>query len=280
TAGAHDLTIQWCILADADENTLVRTNVSNVTLHHNFWIHGERKNPRIRDGAASTDVVNNLIFDWGAQDGVNYATAGSGNLVANYFQAGPSSNTSKAVNIESNAGAVYSAGNVVPPQSNANGTTPNRFPAPPINETSAAQARYDVLAGAGAHPRDADDLAYVAEAGLLGGGNGGGGGQDTTPPAAVTDLRTSTPTQSTLRVLWTATGDDGTTGRATQYDMRYSTAPITEGNWNSATQVQGEPAPLNAGLPQSLILGNLNAGVTYYIGLKVADEELNWSALS
>lgn len=278
TTGAHDLTLQWCIFADATENALVRTGVSNVSLHHNFFIHGTRKNPRIRDAAVSTDMVNNLVYDWGAEYGTNYATGGSGNLVSNYFQSGPSSNAATAVVIESAAGPVYSSGNTVPQQSSATGTTPNRFPAPPVNETSAAQARFDVLVDAGVQPRDADDLGYAAEAGMLGGG--GGGGVDTTPPAAVTDLRTSTPTQSTLRVLWTATGDDGTTGRATQYDMRYSLSPINSTNWNNAIQVQGEPVPANAGTAQSLILGNLNPGTAYYVALKVADEVLNWSALS
>src|SRR5215204_909542 len=38
---------------------------------------------------------------------------------------------------------------------------------------------------------------------------------------------------------WTATGDDGTTGRAARYDIRYSRYPIagtdTVGWWNAAT---------------------------------------------
>jgi len=29
---------------------------------------------------------------------------------------------------------------------------------------------------------------------------------------------------------WTATGDDGNTGRATRYEIRYSTSPITGGH--------------------------------------------------
>ncbi|MEZ4655580.1 MAG: fibronectin type III domain-containing protein, partial [Candidatus Eisenbacteria bacterium] len=78
TNGAHDLTLQWCILAEAIENSLTRSAVTNVTYHHNFFTHGTRKNPRIRDGASSTDVVNNLVFDWGADYGADFASGGSG----------------------------------------------------------------------------------------------------------------------------------------------------------------------------------------------------------
>ena len=44
----------------------------------------------------------------------------------------------------------------------------------------------------------------------------------------------------TLR--WTATGDDGTSGTATQYDLRYSLAPITAQNFTSASAIPGVPA--------------------------------------
>ncbi len=54
---------------------------------------------------------------------------------------------------------------------------------------------------------------------------------DQTAPAAVTDLATGTVTTSSVDLSWTAPGDDGATGTATTYDVRYSTSTITAGNW-------------------------------------------------
>ncbi len=103
---------------------------------------------------------------------------------------------------------------------------------------------------------------------------------DTTPPAAVTNLATSSPTSSSITLTWTAPGDDGNTGTATTYDIRYSTSTITSGNWASATQVTGEPTPLVAGTNQSMVITGLSASTTYYFAIETADEVPNWSGLS
>ncbi len=60
---------------------------------------------------------------------------------------------------------------------------------------------------------------------------------DTTPPAAVSNLSCSNLTTTSVQLNWTAPGDDGNTGTATTYDIRYSTSAITAGNFSSATQV-------------------------------------------
>jgi hypothetical protein len=103
---------------------------------------------------------------------------------------------------------------------------------------------------------------------------------DATAPAAVTNLAASNATQNTADLSWTAPGDDGSTGTATTYDLRYSTATITEGNWASATQVTGEPTPSVAGSSESKTVTGLSAGTTYYFAIKTADEVLNTSSLS
>ena len=46
-------------------------------------------------------------------------------------------------------------------------------------------------------------------------------------------LTTNANGQVTL--TWTASGDDGSTGRATQYDLRYSLSTITSTNFVSST---------------------------------------------
>lgn len=103
---------------------------------------------------------------------------------------------------------------------------------------------------------------------------------DTTAPAAITTLATSAPTVSSLTVGWTAPGDDGAVGTATSYDIRYSTAAITTGNFGSATQVNGEPAPQVAGTVQSMVVPGLNAATAYFFAMQTSDEVPNVSALS
>lgn len=96
-------------------------------------------------------------------------------------------------------------------------------------------------------------------------------------PLALT-VPSLTDTSATL--AWTAVGDDSLSGTATLYDIRYSTSPITAANFASATAVNGEPAPLAAGTPQSFTVTGLSRQVTYYFAAKVADEAGNWSAMS
>jgi hypothetical protein len=103
---------------------------------------------------------------------------------------------------------------------------------------------------------------------------------DTTPPAAVTNLSVDTPKHHSLTLHWTSPGDDGNTGTASQYDIRYSTSTINETNWTSATQVTGEPTPLVAGSSQNCIVTGLSANTTYYFSLKTADGIPNWSSIS
>jgi len=103
---------------------------------------------------------------------------------------------------------------------------------------------------------------------------------DRTPPAAITDLATSEPTLSSIKLTWTAPGDDGHVGTADEYDIRYSTSMITDANWGSATQCTGEPAPSVAGSGETFTVRGLASGTTYYFAIKTRDEVPNWSPLS
>ncbi len=103
---------------------------------------------------------------------------------------------------------------------------------------------------------------------------------DTTPPAGVIDLLTGDSTAYSIDLTWTAPGDDGDTGTASQYDIRYSTAAITESNWGSANQCTGEPSPSSAGTLESFTATGLSPSTTYWFALKTADEVPNWSGIS
>jgi len=87
-------------------------------------------------------------------------------------------------------------------------------------------------------------------------------------------------TPTTVVVYWTAPGDDGISGAAIEYDLRYSTTTITESNWATATQISGEPIPHVAGQAESVVVVGLDPDTRYYFAIKAADEAYNWSTLS
>ena len=103
---------------------------------------------------------------------------------------------------------------------------------------------------------------------------------DTTPPAAVTDLDVTGLTYCSADLAWTATGDDGSEGQASSYDIRYAVFEITEENWANAEEVYGEPAPLPAGEAEVFTVHGLDSDTTYYFALKVTDDAGNISGIS
>ena len=103
---------------------------------------------------------------------------------------------------------------------------------------------------------------------------------DLTPPAAVADLAITNTTGNAITVRWTAPGDDGATGTASSYDVRYSTSTITSANWGSASQATGEPAPAVAGTQQTFTVSGLNGSQTYYIAIRTTDDRGNVSVIS
>lgn len=106
------------------------------------------------------------------------------------------------------------------------------------------------------------------------------GAIDSIAPAAVTDLLTKAPTTGSITLVWTSPGDDGMVGSATQYDVRYSTGVITDQNWDSAIQVEGEPMPKTADVPETFQVTGLIPSKHYYFALKSKDNVFNESDLS
>jgi len=94
----------------------------------------------------------------------------------------------------------------------------------------------------------------------------------------------ATTVDSTATLLWTAPGDDGSSGVASQYDVRYrSVAPTGTDTltwWNAATKVTGLPHPGVAGVTDSVQVHGLDPSQTWYFVLRTADEVPNWSHYS
>lgn len=99
-------------------------------------------------------------------------------------------------------------------------------------------------------------------------------------PSQIIDLTVSSVTSNSVDLTWTAPGDDSTVGTASEYDIRYLTVPITDGNWASAVQVSGEPLPLQSGNAQGMTVNGLSSSTEYYFAVKTLDEAPNTSVLS
>ncbi len=78
---------------------------------------------------------------------------------------------------------------------------------------------------------------------------------------------------------WTAPGDDGPSGSAASYDLRYSRSPIVSvADFAAATPVAGAPVPQAAGAIESMVV-SLPQG-TYHFALRSMDDSGNQSGLS
>ncbi|PTL78609.1 lamin tail domain-containing protein [Vitiosangium sp. GDMCC 1.1324] len=96
---------------------------------------------------------------------------------------------------------------------------------------------------------------------------------DNIAPGVVT-LSVAHKTSVQVALNWTAVGDDDLLGTASSYDLRYSTSPITDTNFGSATSVS-VGSPQAPGTLESAIVISLNPDTLYYFGLKVTDDANN-----
>jgi len=104
---------------------------------------------------------------------------------------------------------------------------------------------------------------------------------DSISPSAINDLTTSNPTTNSITLSWIAPGDDGASGTATGYIVKYSSSgQITEGNWASATTYSQSWTPLSGGSTESHVVSGLNSGTTYWFAIKAYDEVPNYGGIS
>jgi len=100
-SGAHDVTLQWCIIGEALREPLkldkkrhhayclmLGNYPNNVSVHHNLLAHCDHRNPRIQGG--THDFVNNVVYNWGYFTAV-FSRDPNVNFVGNYYKPGPES---------------------------------------------------------------------------------------------------------------------------------------------------------------------------------------------
>lgn len=109
-----------------------------------------------------------------------------------------------------------------------------------------------------------------------------GGSSDLTPPGEITDLESTGAEAHAVRLQWTATGDDGDTGEATQTLVRYleDKAIETEADWAMASNDANVPPPPPAGGVEAHRLQGLRPGTLYGIAVRAEDDAGNMSPLA
>lgn len=95
-------------------------------------------------------------------------------------------------------------------------------------------------------------------------------------PGAPALLRRSA---TTLRLQFTASGDDGTSGSASRYDVRISPNPINAGNFGAALPYAGEVPTGPAGTTLRLSLAGLPTSSAFYVGIRAFDNVGNQSGV-
>ncbi len=103
--------------------------------------------------------------------------------------------------------------------------------------------------------------------------------RDQSSPDPIEDLAVTDEGAGSARLRWSATGDNGRTGRAARHDIRYATFEIDDTNFKDATPIDA-PDPGEPGTSQELLLSDLQAETTYWFALRVYDEANNRSRTS
>jgi hypothetical protein len=102
---------------------------------------------------------------------------------------------------------------------------------------------------------------------------------DTIPPTTISNLSVTNPSSSSLTLNWTAPMDSSF-GGVSSYDIRYSTSPITNTNFNSCPQYLYSGQNDTTGQQKSYTILKLNFNNQYYFAVKSKDMWGNTSAIS
>jgi hypothetical protein len=99
-------------------------------------------------------------------------------------------------------------------------------------------------------------------------------------PGRVSDLRVAARTDSSVSLAWTATGDDGMTGRPELYAVRGALAPLDEAGFVGAPLQWVKAATVDAGGDEYLVFPGLAPATRYWFAVKTVDPQGNTSLIS
>ncbi len=100
-------------------------------------------------------------------------------------------------------------------------------------------------------------------------------------PDPILDVRATLITDNSIKIIWTATGDDGKIGSAKKYDIRYSKTPIKNfEDFNRSQKVSNEIIPTYSGIIQSYLVQNLESNTQYYFAIRAIDNAGQASEIS
>jgi len=99
---------------------------------------------------------------------------------------------------------------------------------------------------------------------------------------AVTDLQGLTCTQWGIQFGWTAPAGEADNSNVASYEIRCSSSPIDDSNWNGATicTLSGAPGPVTPGTQQTQWVTGLSSCSWHYFAVRSKDAAGNWSATS
>jgi len=105
---------------------------------------------------------------------------------------------------------------------------------------------------------------------------------DFTQPGRISFIIGKGTNQGEVILKWTAVGDDGFSGRAYGYLVKYSIEPIdTIEKFRTANFATGiEPIPRVSGSTETMIIKGLTPGNSYYFAIVAYDESYNYSEIS
>ncbi len=113
-----------------------------------------------------------------------------------------------------------------------------------------------------------------------GGGDGVVDDEENTPPSRITDLAVAQVTSASVTLRWTAPSGGGGSAVAASYDLRCASSAIDATNWAAAAEIEDEPAPGFAGLPQSMVLTGAPPDTVVYFALRTCSQTGVWSEVS
>jgi len=104
---------------------------------------------------------------------------------------------------------------------------------------------------------------------------------DSTAPAKIGSPSVSKVGSTTATIAFTASGDDGDTGKVTGYEIRVrANSPMTADNFTESMAVTATVIPDSAGRPQSVELTGLLPQTDYFVGIRPYDNCFNKGELT